>query len=113
MSSKMLMRVLFAGIAFAGAGVTVGAPQTQVAHSVIVGYSDLNLAHPEGAAALYRRIKAAGRTACGPSPDPRRVNEVRLYQSCYEQAIAEAIAQVDRPALTALARSSASQADAG
>ncbi|MFO7277378.1 MAG: UrcA family protein [Pseudomonadota bacterium] len=106
MSSGMLTRVLFAGIAFMGAGVTVGAPQPE-AVQVVVDYTDLDLSKPEGAATLYRRIKAAARTACGPNPDPHRLHERRLFEQCFEQAVAKAVEKVDRATLTALHRSRA------
>lgn len=113
MNSGMLTRALLAGIAFMGTGVTVGAPQTAAVRSIVVDYSDLDLSRPEGAATLYRRIKAAARTACGPRPDPQRLHERRLFQDCFDQAVARAVERVDRTALSALHRSRASRNKVG
>ena len=70
-------------------------------HSRIVRYADLNLDRPADVATLYHRIAAAAQDICGPRlltgshlPEPG-------YQLCFEDAVAHAVARVDRPALSA------------
>jgi UrcA family protein len=67
-----------------------------------VNYRDLNLSTIQGAITLYERLKGAARTVCdGP------VTGVAAYQewrSCYDAAIADAVAKVNSPLLTAVHR---------
>ena len=75
-------------------------PETE-ARSVTVQYSDLDLTRPEGAQALYRRIEAAAREVCGHA-DIRELRSFREARRCREQAVDEAVRQVNVGALTAL-----------
>ncbi len=63
-----------------------------------VKYADLNLASPEGAAALYARIHRAARQVCSPL-DGRDLTSKMQMDSCVHKAIASAVAKVDQPAL--------------
>ena len=69
--------------------------------SVAVRYADLNLDLPTDVAKLYHRIAVAADGACG----LRELTGSRLvlpsYQRCFNKAVAEAVARVDRPALSA------------
>ena len=71
--------------------------------SVIVHYADLDLAHVEGVAVLYRRLKGAAETVCAAwySRDPER--QMR-YKACWQAALDAAMTKVDEPALTAYYR---------
>lgn len=95
----MWAAVLAASVALAdpasGARVIGPAPVT-------VRFSDLNLASPEGAGILYNRIRAAAREACGPSFASWYPGVPEKWNACYEETVATAIRQVDRPMLTAL-----------
>ena len=70
-------------------------------HSRNVHYADLNLDRPADVATLYRRIAFAAQDVCG----PRELTGSHLpepgYQLCFEDAVAHAVARVDRPALSA------------
>jgi UrcA family protein len=70
-------------------------------HSVTVRYQDLNLDRPVDVAKLYHRIALAADNLCG----PRLLTGSRLpeaqYQRCFADAVAQAVARVDRPALNA------------
>jgi UrcA family protein len=72
------------------------------ARSVSVSYRDLNLSTIQDAITLYERLKSAARTVCdGP------MTGVAVYQewrSCYDAAIADAVAKVNGPLLTSLHR---------
>jgi UrcA family protein len=67
-----------------------------------VGFADLDLSKPAGAQTLYKRIKAAARHVCGPVDRYAYTVSPQSFRQCYEKAIADAVAQVDRPSLTAL-----------
>ena len=78
-----------------------GASAAEVPHSLTVHYADLNLDRPTDVATLYRRIAFAAQDICGPRlltgshlPEPG-------YQVCFNDAVAGAVARVDRPALSA------------
>lgn len=64
-----------------------------------VRYSDLNLAHPIGAATLYRRIKTAADTVCSPFEGAPAVSKAK-YRACVNAAIERAVKQVNKPLLT-------------
>lgn len=66
-----------------------------------VSYRDLNLANPQGAAALYRRIKHAAQEVCGPAEQAGSRLPRPGYSECVQRAIADAVAKVDRPELSA------------
>ncbi len=74
------------------------------APSTIVRFADLKLAKATDVAILYRRIGWAARWICrddGHSIDASRARNVAL---CVDVAIAQAVKDVNRPALTALHR---------
>lgn len=64
------------------------APELAVIRSV--GYADLNLRSPAGAAELHRRLRAAAAEVCGPA-----------VQACKYQALEGAMARIPAPALVA------------
>lgn len=70
--------------------------------TLTVNYRDLNLATIDGAIKLYERLKGAARSVCdGP------VTGVAAYQewrSCYDAAMADAVAKVNNPLLPAVHR---------
>jgi UrcA family protein len=83
-------------------GVSAGSTGTSHAAGVSVNYRDLNLSTIEGAITLYERLKGAARTVCdGP---PTGVAAYQEWRSCYEAAMADAVATVNSPLLTALHR---------
>ena len=83
--------------------VAHGAPAAQAVKMQAVSYADLDLSKPAGAQTLYKRIKAAARVVCGPA-DHYSYMTPKAFRECFETAIADAVAQVDRPSLTALHR---------
>ena len=75
-----------------------------LAHSVSVNYRDLNLSTIQDAITLYERLKGAARTVCdGPMTGVVAYQE---WRSCYDAAIADAVAKVNNPLLTSLHRGS-------
>ena len=79
-------------------GASAEQPQTA---SVTVSFADLDLSKAAGAQTLYKRIKAAARQVCG-SIDGYTYMKSQRWRECYQSAIADAVARVDRPSLTAL-----------
>ena len=79
---------------------SAGPPAT--ARSMSVNYRDLNLSTIDGAIALYERLKGAARTVCdGPLTGVAAYQE---WRSCYDAAIADAVAKVNSPLLSAVHR---------
>lgn len=66
-----------------------------------VSYRDLNLTNPQGTAALYRRITGAAQEVCGPAERTGSLLPRPGYRECVQRAIAEAVAKVDSPELSA------------
>jgi len=71
------------------------------APTMTVKYADLDLTRSEGAATLYARLTRAAHVVCGPI-EPQSLDPTLKprYYACISKAIAEAVAKVDRPALT-------------
>lgn len=81
-------------------------PDSSTAPQVIVHFADLNLATPEGAQALYARIRVAAKQVCGPEDD-RNLMVFGMRRACMHKAIADAIAHVSSAQLTALHQAAA------
>ena len=90
---------LFFGLAAASAV----AGETDDAPSVTVSYADLDLSKPAGAETLYRRIQAAARSVCGPRHS-RSLARVQAFRTCYEDAIEDALQQVNESSVFAVHR---------
>ena len=91
--------VLACSLLAAGA---MAAPPAEQGRSVRVSYADLNLSSPAGAAVLYGRIKRAAGLVCGAGSDPIQMQRHLIWRACVSGAIANAVATVDSPQLTAL-----------
>ncbi|MBV8877949.1 MAG: UrcA family protein [Gammaproteobacteria bacterium] len=105
MSRSHSRSFLFPLLAVAAAAVT---PQSLVQaadrsqdlqHSQKVAFSDLNLTKAQGTVTLYRRIRAAARTVCGPL-DIGFADERADWNRCVDDAIADAVAKVADASLT-------------
>jgi len=84
------------GAGHAFAGYEFGEPRSEK-----VSFADLNLSTLEGATALYRRIEHAAHTVC--YPDGSQVlGRYFEWKKCYQSAIADAVAKVNSPMLTAV-----------
>ena len=70
--------------------------------STTVSFADLDLSKAAGAQTLYNRIKVAARRVCGPAARYTYGVPNSAFIKCFETAVADAVAQVDRPSLTAL-----------
>ena len=94
------LRGLFAAAivgAFASSFSAVSAADPSSA-SVTVKFADLNISSPSGALVLYERIRAAAQGACSYYWFKTDADEAR----CVQNAIANAVARVNQPALSAV-----------
>jgi UrcA family protein len=76
--------------------------QTQARETV--KYGDLNLAHPEGVAALYQRVAVAAGKVCS-SYESSDLTLRGQWRACVRDARSRAIADINIPALSAYAAS--------
>jgi UrcA family protein len=79
----------------------VDASAAELPQSISVRYADLTLDRQADAATLYRRIAAAAEEICGPRLLTGSHLPLPGYQHCFSDAVAQAVARVDRPALSA------------
>lgn len=89
---RHVMTAAIVGTLVSGFAIPAGAAD---ARSITVKFGDLNVSSPEGAAALYARIRSAAKTVCSPaesSADPFRTE----FSACVHKAIADAVTKVNR-----------------
>jgi UrcA family protein len=97
LASLTLGAALLAGTALAAGPV---ADSSLAARSMTVRYNDVNLATVAGATTLYQRIQGAAHLVCG---EPGRgLLEQQSWKQCVRNAVAEAVATVNEPTLTAV-----------
>src|SRR5882724_3767506 len=90
--------IIFAGAALGGSAQAAEAPQYD---KTIVAYGDLNLESQQGTKVLYARLRNGAEDVCS-SLDGRNLFLKRLWQTCFDQAVAAAVMQVNRSSLTTL-----------
>jgi UrcA family protein len=73
--------------------------------SVTVHFEELDLSRPAGARVLYKRIERAAFKVCEDSVGAIAVRRIKTG-SCYQNAVANAVAEVNRPQLYAIHRAS-------
>ena len=89
------------GFSIAQAGTPLGVSFDQ--RSETVHFADLDTSNAQGAATLYQRIRSAAVRVCHELEPFRDLTMMQPYWSCLSTAIANAVAEVNRPALTAYA----------
>lgn len=77
---------------------------------IVVSYDDLNIHTDEGAVTLYRRLNAASRAVCR-TLDGRELPRRARYAQCRENALDNAVAQIDSRALASLHERSAARSE--
>ena len=85
-----------------GAGQAFAGNESDAVRSEKVSFADLNLSAVEGATALYRRIAQAAGKVCGPDYSSYPLGRYLAWKQCYKSAIADAVAKVNSPMLTAV-----------
>jgi len=68
---------------------------------VVVKFGDLDISTPQGATALYGRIRSAAGNVCLPIYSSDNVGS-QLNDACLQKVIADAVMKVNRPALSAV-----------
>jgi UrcA family protein len=89
-----ILSALASGVALASSFATVTAPP-----QLVVKFADLDISTPQGATALYGRIRSAAVKVCWPSRDNA---SDQVNTACLQKAIADAVTTVNRPALSAV-----------
>jgi UrcA family protein len=111
-SSVCVLLTSIIGVAFVpNAANAHPIPGTQ-ALTEIVSYSDLNLNSPNGAKVLYGRLQNAAHKVCLPF-ESRDIERKIIWQKCFDQAIDEAVTQINKPTLTALRNDAVSKGTKG
>jgi UrcA family protein len=99
--SRPLLALVALACALISANVSA-APAAEGGRSVTVSYGDLNISSPAGATVLYGRIKRAAGLVCGTGPNPAEMGRHLIWRACVDGAVADAVATVGSPRLTAL-----------
>jgi UrcA family protein len=77
-----------------------------------VTYGDLNLESPEGAKALYSRLRSAAQEVCSPF-DSKELSHRGAWRACVDGALEAAVAKIDKPLVSALHNQSAGRSSNG
>ena len=99
MAGKLLTGLAVSFISLAGANAYADLPNSSTVH-----YKDLDLNRPHDVAKLYNRITLAADRVCGPRSLTGSHYKIADYESCYADAIAQAVAHVDQIAVTSYYR---------
>lgn len=96
-------RVIGLALAIAAASLIadIASAKTYGEFSTVVDYRDLDLSRSTDAARLYSRLKYASQQVCG-VVETRDLRARRQRDTCYVQALNQAVARVNQPTLTAL-----------
>jgi len=86
------------GILASSLSAVCAAADSTDAPTIIVKYGDLNLSTPQGAAALYGRIRSAAETVCRHF-DQRGVASQARKATCINHAISAAVTEVNEGSL--------------
>ena len=93
--------LLVGSVAVAQADTSHNVTLSDQVPSVVVSYSDLNLATTTGARALYKRISTAAHEVC-PFEDSRMPSQMAYNHECRAAAVARAVRDINSPQLAAL-----------
>jgi UrcA family protein len=72
---------------------------TNERHQYVVRFADVDLSRIDGAMTVYGRIRQAASAVCG-SLDSRVLGLMEKHRACVNQAIADAVASINRPLLS-------------
>jgi UrcA family protein len=97
---SLVAGAILSALAMSFATVTSAEESTTPAQ-VTVKFGDLDISTPQGAIALYGRIRSAAGNVCGPMYGSDNVAD-QLNKACLQKVIADAVLKVNRPALSAV-----------
>jgi UrcA family protein len=95
---------LLAGIAVSFISLACATAYADSPHILTVHYKDLDLSRPHDVAKLYNRIAVAADRVCGPRSLTGSHYKIADYESCYADAIAQAVAHIDQASVTSYYR---------
>ena len=100
---RILVSALIAGLVCAAEAAlfATATAAAELPQSVTVHFADLNLERSADVAQLYHRIRHAAQSACGARDLELTTWLDPAWQHCVYVAVAEAVARVDQPALSA------------
>ena len=109
MSSQKTFRVAryvaacaFTVLTFGAAAHAGDAPETAKVPETTVDYSDLNLARQADAQTLYGRLQRASDRVCTQYKEQRDLRKMKLYNTCYQDALARAVDSVGHASVQAV-----------
>jgi len=116
MRSSYSIKLLAAALLAASFGVAATVPAVAAppvaAETTSVRYGDLDLDSAAGIAQLYARLQVAAEKVCDSRFHPGTLVVSASWRTCVADALTQAVAAVDRPAVTAYHASNASLPDA-
>ncbi len=98
---RHVMTAAIVGTLVSGLAVSAGAADAKDSLSITVKFGDLNVSTPEGAAALYARIRSAAKSVCSP-PESTDYPFKSGFNACVHKAVADAVTKVNRMELYAV-----------
>jgi UrcA family protein len=102
--STPVLSILAAGFLALGCAAMGGRVQAAEApqyDTSIVAFGDLNLDSEQGVKVLYARLRNGAEDVCS-SFEGRDLFFKKIWQSCFDKAVATAVVQVNRSSLTTL-----------
>jgi UrcA family protein len=91
----------FLALGCAAMGGRVQAAEAPQYNTTTVAFGDLNLDSEQGVKVLYARLRNGAEDVCS-SFEGRDLFFKRLWQTCFDRAVASAVVQVNRTSLTTL-----------
>ena len=99
---RLVIATILGPITLGCAAACIAGDNGDVPHAV-VKFRDLNLSSPDGAAALYGRIKVAAYDVCGSFyTDKYDLTDLAAVNTCVHHAVRDAVAKVNQPVLSAI-----------
>jgi UrcA family protein len=96
-----ILAASFLALGCAAMGGRVQAAEAPQYDTTIVAFGDLNLDSEQGVKVLYARLRNGAEDVCS-SFEGRDLFFKRLWQTCFDRAVASAVMQVNRTNLTTL-----------
>jgi UrcA family protein len=96
-----ILAASFFALGCAAVGSSVQAAEAPQYYTTIVSFGDLNLDSDRGAKVLYARLRKAAENVCS-SLEGRELIQKKLWQGCFDKAVASAVEQVNQTRVTAL-----------
>jgi UrcA family protein len=88
------------------------AEQPSETMSRVVTYGDLDLDSVQGAKVLYARLRYAAQDVCSPL-ESKELSRKHVWQTCVGNALESAVAQINKPTVTALHNQSVNRSSNG